>query len=579
MDAFRVFIASPGGLDAERKAIREEIERFNSDFMHEDNIVFSFQGWEDVPGGAHRPQDMINELLVSCDYLILILGPRWGTQPAIETRFTSGTEEEFYLAEDYLNRDTSPMRDILVLFKGVPEEQLSDPGEQLLKVIAFKKLLEENKRFFYKTFDDLIGLRREIAARLRGWARDRSAKKPEVQSEYGEGQKNLLPHSPPEQGSPDSLDEVPMGSSALASAERLEAQGLMTQAEAAYARAIVDSDVVSLEKYARFLRRTGRLSRALEIDRRILSQLASLENTTETAAQRARLLTSIGIVQRKLGDLRASRYSLHEAVETARGAGQEALDVLAYSLDNLGLTASRSGDRGEAAECFGKALSVREGTGDTVGQARSLTNLCRLHKRSGDLTTAKEACSTAITLLEGIDDRTALASAHAAMGEILELESDLVGAEDFYRRALSMNEALGMPDNIAMSLNQVARVLVDRGEFVDAERYAQRSLVENERSSNREGTVSSTHLLGRIFGLTDREGLAISLLEEAVAAYAKMGNQNGEAWARFHLAGVLRRVERHAEASANLAKARYLAVAAGNAQIQELTALPGPDIS
>ncbi len=315
------------------------------------------------------------------------------------------------------------------------------------------------------------------------------------------------------------------------------------------------------------------------MDRRVLSQLASLENAAETAAQRARLLTSIGIVERKLGDLRASRYSLHEAVETAREGGQEALDVLAYALDNLGLTAARSGDGSEAEECFGKALSVREDARDIVGQARSLTNLSRLHKRSGNLATAKEACSRAIALLEGIDDRMALASAYAAMGEILELESDLVGAEEFYRRALKMNEALGMPDNIAMSLNQVARVLVERGDFAPAERYAQRSLSENERSSNREGTVSSTHLLGRIFGVTSREGLAIGLLEEAAMAYAKMGNQNGEAWARFHLAEVLRRVGRDAEASENLDHARFLGVAAGNAQIQALTALPRPDIT
>src|SRR6266496_138178 len=229
VDAFRVFIASPGGLEAERKVIREEIERFNSAFMKENNIVFSSQGWEDVPGGARRPQELINELIVSCDYLILILGTRWGTQPAIDARYTSGIEEEFYLANDCLDRETSPMCDILVLFKGVPEEQLSDPGEQLLKVIAFKKLLEETKQVFYKTFDDLESLRGEVAARLRGWARNRSAEKPTVQSEYGERQRNLPPHSLPQQESPRLVDEVPMGRPALTAAERFEAKGLMTQ--------------------------------------------------------------------------------------------------------------------------------------------------------------------------------------------------------------------------------------------------------------------------------------------------------------------------------------------------------------
>ena len=466
------------------------------------------------------------------------------------------------------------MCDMLVLFKGVPEEQLSDPGEQLRKVLAFKKLLEDERQIFFKTFDDLEGLRREIAARLKGWARNTNAGEPKSRTEPADSGATPSSLGSSQQESQDSVDDIPMGSDALAVAEEFEAKGLMTQAEAAYARAIVDSDVASLEKYARFLRRTGRLSKALEIDRRVLSQLASLRNPGETTGQRARILTSIGIVERKAGDLRASRYSLHEAVETAREGGRESLDVLAYALDNLGLTAARSGDRTEAEACFREALSAREETNDIAGQARSLTNLSRLYKRSGDLDIAEEACSKAIYLLEQIDDRIALAAAYASMGEILESRSDLVRTEDYYKQALAINESLGMPDNIAMSLNQVSRVLVERGDFATAERYAQRSLAENQRSSNREGIVSSTHLLGRIFGRTRREGLAIGLLEEAATAYASMGNQNGEGWARFHLAEVLRSLGRDAEADENLDRARFLGAAVGNSHIQALTTIP-----
>ena len=56
VDAFKVFIASPGGMEGERKAIREEIEHFNSTFLDQDEVIFSSQGWENVPGGARRPQ-------------------------------------------------------------------------------------------------------------------------------------------------------------------------------------------------------------------------------------------------------------------------------------------------------------------------------------------------------------------------------------------------------------------------------------------------------------------------------------------------------------------------------------------
>jgi tetratricopeptide (TPR) repeat protein len=571
VDAFKVFIASPGGLKDERSAVRDEIRSFSDSFMHEYGVAFSTEGWEDVPGGMRRAQAAINEVVEGCDYMILILGSRWGTSPTKDGKFTSGTEEEFYLASECIERTDSPMADILVLFKGVPEEQLSDPGEQLSKVLEFKKLLEDSKEIFHKTFDDLISLRQEVSIRLRGWARTSSEETstPGGLGPHDRRTRDTRPASP-ESEQNDSSIQAPAGASALQVAEEYEAKGLMTQAEAAYAKAIVDPDVRSLEKYARFLRRTGRLRKSLEVNHRVLDQLASGDDSTKNVAERARILTSIGIVERKLGDLHASRYSLREAVETAREGGANTLDALAYSLDNLGITASRSGESSQATDYFAQALAARKTTGDIAGQGRTLTNLARLYKRSGDIERAKRSCAEAINLLQQLDERSALASAYAAMGEILELESDLIGAEKSYRVALTINEALGMPDNIAMSLIQVARILIDRGDLVEAERFAQRAFEENERTSNREGTTASTHLLGRILGQTEREALAVGLLEDAISSYAAMGNPNGEGWARFHLAELQRRSGHDAEAAQSMESVRSLADLTGNAQLLAL---------
>src|SRR6266536_609777 len=182
--------------------------------------------------------------------MILILSSRWGTKPAADGRFSSGTEEEFYLAQDCIAREDSPMTDILVLFKGVPEDQLSDPGDQLRRVIEFKQRLEESRTLLYKTFDDLEGLCREVGNRVLAWARGQGRRAPRP--------KEGRPLVPPDSTTNSSEHVEPAGAPALAAAEEYEAKGLMTQAEAAYARAIVDSDAASLEKYARFLRRTGR---------------------------------------------------------------------------------------------------------------------------------------------------------------------------------------------------------------------------------------------------------------------------------------------------------------------------------
>lgn len=151
--------------------MRDEIQRFNQDFMHESLAAFSAEGWERVPGGKRRAQELINEQLRQCDFMILMLWNRWGTVPGGEGVHTSGTEEEFRLASQLIDSTDHPMGDALLLFKGVSEAQLSDPGDQLKKVLSFKNELEESKDWLYKTFDSVDELRSEVRSRLLAWAK------------------------------------------------------------------------------------------------------------------------------------------------------------------------------------------------------------------------------------------------------------------------------------------------------------------------------------------------------------------------------------------------------------------------
>ena len=57
---YRVFIASPGGLEEERHAFRSTVNEFNSSQGFQCRVIFRSVGWEDVLGGEGRPQDLIN---------------------------------------------------------------------------------------------------------------------------------------------------------------------------------------------------------------------------------------------------------------------------------------------------------------------------------------------------------------------------------------------------------------------------------------------------------------------------------------------------------------------------------------
>jgi hypothetical protein len=94
---FRVFIASPGGLEDERERFREVLRDYTEREAEPRKILFHPVGWEATLPGAGRPQAMINEDLKACDYAVFLLHDRWGSPTG--DGHTSGFEEEWELAE------------------------------------------------------------------------------------------------------------------------------------------------------------------------------------------------------------------------------------------------------------------------------------------------------------------------------------------------------------------------------------------------------------------------------------------------------------------------------------------------
>jgi hypothetical protein len=139
ISCLRVFIASPGGLAEERKAFREEIQDYSEAESIPRGVLFQPVGWEDTLGAVGRPQTIINEDVRDSDYLILLLWNRWGSPPDTRSsRFTSGTEEEYRIAMECYNSQDFPMRKLVMMFKSVDPQQLTDPGPQLQKVLEFR---------------------------------------------------------------------------------------------------------------------------------------------------------------------------------------------------------------------------------------------------------------------------------------------------------------------------------------------------------------------------------------------------------------------------------------------------------
>ena len=144
MNVLHVFLASPSGLQDERKMTKEIVDRINSS-IRETGWTVELLGWEDRLPGYGRPQAQINEDVDACDLFLGVLWNRWGSATG---DFTSGFEEEFERAVNRRRESDSP--EIWIYFKRVDDP--SDPGEQLRQVLAFRGRLEQRRELFYREF-------------------------------------------------------------------------------------------------------------------------------------------------------------------------------------------------------------------------------------------------------------------------------------------------------------------------------------------------------------------------------------------------------------------------------------------
>lgn len=550
----RVFLATPGGLDAERKLFRDTLRDFNEDFAHHQGFVFVVEGWEQATAGTGRPQGKINNMVRSCDYLVVLIWDRWGTATSANPRYTSGTQEEMAVALECLRDPNQEMRDIAVFFKAVDERHLSDPGPQLAQVLEFKDTLEASSTLFFQMFDTSDDLRRHLQRLISYWIRDFGDKVPREVSVPG------LPPSVETRHEDDPEPDQP--TKPLDAARALADSGHLTRAEQAYASAIATNQRESLIAYAKFLRRTGRLQRAFEINERILDlEDTSVGNAQSSATDRASILANMGVIRRKQGRLTDSRRYLEDAVRTASTSqDSERLTSEAFALDNLGITLRRLGDRDEALKTFDAALRRRERPGDEVGRAKTLLNIAKLQKDQDQLHAARVQAGLALDVLKKCDgERRTLANAYTTLGDISCEEGNLLDAYTYYDKSLELNEAISHSDGIAIVSNQLAQLNLILDRIDKALPYANRSLSENLQSGNKEGEAIALRTLGHVMTALGEHDDARRYFQRAAAIFIQHQNLHDAIEAKIGLAELLAVQGKDEEARGSASEAFSLA--------------------
>jgi hypothetical protein len=146
----RVFLASPGDLSEERKLAKSAVDEFNGLFSESYGYQVDLVGWEDTVSVFGRPQELINGDLARCELFVGVVWKKWGTPPSVNGPYTSGFEEEFRVSLE--KRKNSGVPEMSMFFKGVSDDLLRDPGDQLKKVLAFRDELIDGKFILFQTF-------------------------------------------------------------------------------------------------------------------------------------------------------------------------------------------------------------------------------------------------------------------------------------------------------------------------------------------------------------------------------------------------------------------------------------------
>jgi tetratricopeptide (TPR) repeat protein len=490
LKGYKVFVASPSGLDDLRATIHEHMAWFNDLHANPNHTHFMPVMWERMAGGVGRPQGRINQHLEQCDYCILVLWDRFGSpsDPPTVAKPVFAVEEEFQEACRYLNAEEYPMRDVVVLFKAVDERKLADPGPQLQKVLDFKKRLEASKQHFYHTFDSHDGFRRYLEIILGSWLVGpiRKADSPIIQQSVPYSSHSLQLETI-KSTTPDSVRTL------LQEAHDFANAGEIVEAESGFARAAtVTESPYAINAFGNFLMRVGRLDQAEKQYNRAI-QIADERRDDEA---KAGVYGNLGLIYQIRGDLDNAEKLYRKDLEIEKTIGRPEGEASDYR--KLGIVSQLHGLLDQAEAFYKLALRIDQDSRLKIGEADDHSLMGTLYQIKGDLYRAEEAYTRALQINTESGSQVGIANNLGNLGDIYRLRDELDKAEEFHSKALAINTTLRRKEGMANDIGNLGVIAELRKNIKQAREKYLEALVLDTDLGHQEGIAKNYSRLGRL---------------------------------------------------------------------------------
>ncbi len=340
LNCFRIFLASPPGMALERSAVLDEIDRYNKAEAMERGVLF-------VPAGLKASfsafgREQTGPQILESDYFVLLLWDRWGAGSGSQAGATSksGTETEYSVALECYQDPDRPMTELVMMFKAVGPQQMSDPGPQFEKVLEFRKEIEGHKDHRADSFDSTRRCRSLMRWHLATWV--------QAQESWAERVETTTSATSPLILSLEGVDDTAKAKeieqlerpyeSLTAQAWSLADEGLLTEAEVEFAKVVSGQDQLeTLVSYGIFLCGTGRLDQA----RTWLERAVQMAEEQGEGPSTANTCSNLGIVLQLLDDPDRAVEMYRKSLDAARRLGLSAQIAKVISLlENLGESVS-----------------------------------------------------------------------------------------------------------------------------------------------------------------------------------------------------------------------------------------------
>src|SRR5829696_6940962 len=233
---------------------------------------------------------------------------------------------------------------------------------------------------------------------------------------------------------------------------------------------------------------------------------------------RAAAIHYLGNLALELNEFPAASRHFTESLALRRQLDDQ--ELIAYSLNGLGLVSWYTGDVSSAAEHFNEVLTIWSATGDLPGVAIAQHNLGMLAAKEGKYALARSHHEQALALRRQLGNTDGVAYSLWALATVALLEGGT--AESLFRESLAIFTDLGDRQGEAQALHGLARVSQRTGGELETLRRFHEALALRQSLGERNWVIESIEGIAVVVAASGRVERAVRLLGAATTLRASI---------------------------------------------------------